>query len=272
MIRSIPLMAALMLAAPMAFAQEIHPDCPEDPGDEEQTQAAAGEWFAKGEKLVKKGKYDKAMGAFMCAYALAPHPAPIFNAGQAAASGGDDQTALKMLRQYLQIAPDGPMAGLARQQVAELEEKLGVAPAPPPPVAAAEQPPLPQEPAAQEVPWDEPEPEPEEPVDEGAGPLTITGGVLLGVGAAGAVVGGVLQGLAGKAVKDGEATDDYGYFTEQEDKVDSYQKGAMVCFIAGGVLMVTGVVLIAVDSGGEQPAAEVSLAPAPGGVLVQGTF
>jgi hypothetical protein len=267
-------MAAIVLAAPMAFAQEIHPDCPEDPGDEEQAQAAAGEWFAKGEKLVKKQKYNKALGAFMCAYALAPHPAPIFNAGQAAASAGDDQTALKMLRQYLQIAPDGPQAGLARQQVAELEAKLGVAPLPPPPAAgsAQPQPPPPQEQPEQELPWEQPEPEPEEPADEGAGPLTITGAVLVGVGAAGAAVGGVLQGLAGKAVKDGEATDDYGFFTEQEDKVDGYQKGALVCFIAGGALIATGIVLIVADSKDEEPATEVSLAPAPGGVLVQGTF
>ena len=267
-------MAAIVLAAPMAFAQEIHPDCPEDPGDEEQVQEAAGEWFAKGEKLVKKKKYNKAIGAFMCAYALAPHPAPIFNAGQAAASAGDDQTALKMLRQYLQIAPDGPMAGLARQQVAELEAKLGVAPPPPPPAVEAQQqpPPPPSEPPAQELPWEQPEPEPEEPVDEGPGALMVTGGVMVGVGAAGAIVGAVLQGLAGKEVKDGEATDSYDYFAEQEDKVDGYQKGAMVCFIAGGALLVTGVVLMVADGGGEEPAAEVSLAPAPGGVLVRGTF
>lgn len=261
-----------MLAAPLASAQEIDPDCPEDPGDEAQAQAAAGQWFAKGEKLAKKGKHERALGAFLCAYALAPHPAPIFNAGQAAAAAGDDETALKMLRQYLQIAPAGPMAGLAREQVADLEAKLGVAPEPPAAVEEQSSQPPPPEPVEQELPWEQPAPEPEEPVDEGLGAVTITGAVLTAVGAAGVVAGTVLQLMAGKAVEDGQATEYYAEFEDQKRKVDAFQKGALAGFIAGGALLVTGVILIAVDGGGEAPAAEVSLAPSPGGVLVTGTF
>lgn len=273
MTRAIPLMAAIILAAPLAFAQGVHPDCPQDPGDEQQAQAEASRWFGQGEQLVKQGKFNEGMGAFLCAYALAPHPAPIFNAGQAAASGGDDENAVKLLRQYVMIAPDGPMAPTARAQLAELEARGAGAPPPPMPVEPVEQPEPPPPPEEEEEePWDVPEEQPEPEDDGGSGALTTAGVVLVVVGAAGVVVGAVLQGLAGKAVKDGEATDDYDVFKDQKDMVDGYQKGALAGFIAGGVLAVTGVILIAVDGGGEEPAAEVSLSPAPGGLVLGGTF
>lgn len=268
-------MAAILLAAPLAFAQGVHPDCPQDPGDEQAAQNEASNWFQRGELLVKQQKFQEGMGAFLCAYALAPHPAPIFNAGQAAASGGDDENAVKLLRQYVMIAPDGPMAPIAREQLAELEAKG--AGAPPPPVVPVEQPveqppPPAEEEPAEEAPWDEPEPQPEPAADTGGGAMKTAGVVLVVVGAGGVVAGAVLQGLAGKAVKDGEAADDYDVFKDQKDMVDGYQKGALVGFIVGGALAVTGVILLAVDSGGEEPSAEISLAPAPGGLVLRGTF
>jgi hypothetical protein len=270
----LPFFAAAVLAAPSVFAQGLHPDCPADPGNEEQTKAAAGVWFAKGEELIKQQLYLDGVGAFLCAYALAPHPAPIFNAAQAAASAGDKEQALKLLRQYLMMAPSSPLADVARQQAADLEAQGIGEPPPamvPPPPDPAQQPIVEAEPTAEEEkPWDEPAPVPED--SGGIGPLGTTGWVFFGVGAATVVTGAVLQGLAGKAVKDGEATDDYGVFAEQKDKVDGFQKGAIVCFIAGGLLAVSGIVMVAVDGGGEEPAAEISLSPAPGGLVVGGTF
>jgi tetratricopeptide (TPR) repeat protein len=267
----LPLLAAVVLAGSGAYAQALHPDCPDDPGDEEQTKAVAGEWFAKGEALVKQAQYDQALGAFMCAYALVPHPAPVFNAAQAARSGGDHETALKLLRQYLMIAPVGPLSDLARQQIAEYDAKgLGGAPPPPPPVAPGTPVELPPE--EEEKPWDQPEPEPTEE-EGGVGTVGTVGWVFFGVGLATAAAGGVLQGLAGKAVSDGEATDDYAFFADQKDKVDAFQKGAIACFIAGGALLTTGIVMVVVDKGGgEEPAAEISLAPTPGGLVLQGAF
>jgi tetratricopeptide (TPR) repeat protein len=263
----------IALAAGSVSAQEIHPDCPDVETDEE-AQDQAGKWFGKGEKLVNKGKYDKALGAFLCAYALAPHPAPVFNAAQAARSGGKNEVALTYFRQYLSMAPDGPLAEQARKEVAELEEVLGgqpVEPMPAAPVSTAPVEPTPAVTSDTELPWEVPEPEVVEE-DEGPNPLAVTGWVFFSVGLAGVAAGGVLQGLAGKAETDGEATSDYAYFEEQVDKVDGFQKGALAGFIAGGALIATGLVLVVASGKGDEEEATVSVSPAPGGLSMGGTF
>lgn len=264
---------AMLLVTGSARAQEIHPDCPEDVETDEQAQELAGEWFAKGEKLAKKKKFDKSLGAFLCAFALAPHPAPVFNAAQAALSGGKTDVAITYFKQYLSMAPTGQYADQARKGLAELEGTPAESePTPAPPVAiVGEGPPLPTE-ADDETPWEEPEPEVADE-DEGPSALAITGWVLVGVGGAGLVTGAVLQGLAGKAVSDGEVMNEYVVFKDQQDKVDRLQKGALVGFIAGGALTVVGIVMVVVSSGDdEEPDAEITLAPAPGGLSIGGTF
>jgi hypothetical protein len=264
---------AVALATGSAAAQEIHPDCQEDVESDEMAQAEAGKWFAKGEELVTKNKPDKAIGAFLCAYALAPHPAPVFNAAQAALSGGKTKIAITYFKQYLSMAPTGPLAEQARKELEKLEGPAAepAQEAPPPIVAVDTGPPAPVH-DDYETPWEVPEPE-VEAEDEGTGPVAITGWVFVGVGAAGLVTGAVLQGLAGKAVTDGEAMNEYLVFKDQQDKVDGLQKGALIGFIAGGALVAAGIVMIAVgDDDEESPAAEISLSPTPGGLSIGGTF
>jgi hypothetical protein len=267
------LVGTVLLVTGPAVAQEIHPDCPEDFETEAQAQAAAGEWFTKGERLIEREDYDQSLASFLCAFALAPHPAPVFNAAQAALLGGKDSTAVLYFKQYLGMAPAGPMAEEARKQLAELE---GPAPEPtPPPVtenAAAEPPPPAPAEADFDAPWEVPE---EETPEEEPGPpgVVVAGWVFVGLGAAGVVTGAVLQGLAGKALEDGEAMNRYEGFEDQQAKVDKLQTGALVGFIAGGVLVGGGIAMIAIGGGGDdEGAVEVTVSPAPGGLSVGGTF
>ena len=99
-----------------------------------------------------------------------------------------------------------------------------------------------------------------------------TAGVISVVaGGAGLVVGGVFQGLAGSSEKTTGDTDDYSEYVEARDNIQKYQTGATVTFIAGGVLLGAGIVMILVD-GRRDERVDVSIAPGPNGLVLGGTF
>jgi hypothetical protein len=102
-------------------------------------------------------------------------------------------------------------------------------------------------------------PTPEPGADSGTHAMTILGWVAVGVGGAGLIVGAVGTGLA--ASKKGELDDgcvDNKCLPPLHDDVDSYQTlriMSSVGFIAGGVLAVTGIVLIIAAPDGSDQAA-----------------
>lgn len=105
---------ALLLAEPrVAVAQ----------GDE-KAQAAAK--FKAGEKAFKRHEYGVAAKAFEEAYAIAPHPAALFNAATAHQKAGQLVRAANLCARYLRDAPeDDSRREKANALIAELMPKLG---------------------------------------------------------------------------------------------------------------------------------------------------
>jgi len=265
--------ATLLLLTRAAVSQELPPDCPERPVDGDSATALANTWFKKAEAAYAEKRYGEAVRAFRCSLRMVEHPATYYNAAQAALMAEDKPSALEFFRRNLELAPDGKSAAEVELEIADLEQELEPsAPAQPmtgPSTADEEQPEA--EPEAEP----EPEPEPEPGPDLAAGPngVKVAGIVLAAVGAAGAVTGAVLQGMAGKAKTDSEEAEWLADFRDAEDRMSSFQKGAYVGFFVGGALLVTGVIMIAVDGDDEaSDGAEVAVTPAPSGIVLTGRF
>jgi tetratricopeptide (TPR) repeat protein len=259
--RTILIVICSLLAPLAAAAQDVSADCPEKPGEEDAARALAGEWFAKAETLFKQKMFNAALGAFECSLKMAEHPNSYFNAAQTAKAAGKNARALELARRSVELGPDGPMAGKARDLIAELE-----------PIVEAEQPveePVVEEPPPEAYELQEPEPEPEE---DSATDLALPGYIALGVGGAFLVTGIALQGATGAAQSDSEETNDYSVFKDKKDKGQKLQKGAIACFVIGGLVAATGVVLVLLDDDEEAVGAEVALVPGPGGIVLEGSF
>jgi hypothetical protein len=257
---------ALLASTAVRAEDRVAADCPERPTSADDARQVAGEWFAKGQTAVKDEDWKGALGAFLCSFRIVPHPAGLFNAAQAARSLGDVPVTRDLLERFLAQAPDSNLAPRAREQLAE----LGPAPEPEPEIEPEPEPETEPEPEPEAEPGPEPIPEPEA---ESGPNLSVLGYVGLGLGGAGLVAGAVLQGMAGAAQGRGEETSDYGTFSDEQDRMEGLQTGAIVAFVAGGVLAGTGIALILVDRNrdGDEPVS-VSLRPLPGGLALGGTF
>jgi F0F1-type ATP synthase membrane subunit c/vacuolar-type H+-ATPase subunit K len=179
--------------------------------------------------------------------------------------------ALKLLRRYLKIAPQGRMSGEARKLIAELEdlqEKQQQQ-------LELEMPPNPTSTVTGNV-------DGYETVDLQMARATrdkrlLTAGTIsMGLGGAGVVAGIVLQILAGKTARsDAEQAGDYDEYQRLDDERKSYQIGAVVCFAVGAVAIGAGVAMIMVAKKGERARGsdiKISLVPGLGGVRVVGRF
>jgi hypothetical protein len=205
---------------------------------------------------------------------MAEHPNTYFNAAQTAVTTGNKRLALDLARKCLELNPAEPLAAKARELVDQLEKEV---PDLPPQPAVVEEDPGEEDPLKEmlEEPVEEPEPQVEQPreeADEEGANLAVPGYVLLGLGGATLVVGAVLQGLTGKAQTESEETDDYEVFKDKKDSGEKMQKGAIACFVAGGVVAATGLILVIADGVDEEVGAEVALVPGIGGFAIEGSF
>jgi tetratricopeptide (TPR) repeat protein len=253
-----------------AFAGENSRDCPPKPKDEETAKRLAGTWFSSGEKFVEAQREQEALEAFNCSLKMVEHPATLFNAGQAARLVKKNTQALKLLKRYLEIAPQGQMSGKARKLARELEnlqeeqQQQGL-----------ETPPITTSPVQGNLIG-------YEKVDLQIAHATrnkklLTAGTIsMGVGGAGVIAGIVLQILAGRtAQNDAEQADDYDEYKSLDDERKSYQVGAVVCFAVGAAAIGAGVAMILVAKKGEREQGsdiKISLVPGLGSVTVVGRF
>ncbi len=264
---------AIMLAGFAATAQDLPANCPSKPTKEKAARVLAGKWFKKAERAYAKRRFKRSVRAFRCSMRMAEHPVVYSNAAQAAVLAEDKESALEFYRRYLELAPDSDSAEDVKIKIAELEKELGIQaePVPVPVPVPVPEPEVIPEPEVEPEPEIEPEPETEPTV--GLDPLKVTGITLTGVGAAFVVTGAILQGMAGKAKTDSEEAEWMNDFNKAESQMESYQKVAYVGFIAGGAVLVTGVILWAVSGrDDEQGDAAVGLALWPSGLLLKGRF
>ncbi len=262
-----------------AQAQEPSADCPSRPKNDKSAKTLAGTWFNKGAKLVDEEHYQEALEAFSCSLKMVEHPDTVFNAAQAARVSEDHRVALKLLRRYLELAPFGNMSAEAEAFIPELQRII----------AEKEQEQEQEERLAEDNDEEEPLAEEEQALTttEAEGPvveddletkakdrpkLKTAGWISIGVGGVLLVGSAVLQGLAAKAVSDGEETDDYkGEWNDLDKKRKGYQTGAIIGFIGGGIAAGLGLTFLIIDSKSED-SPEVSLLPSPNGISIAGKF
>lgn len=149
--RTYTLVLALVVAMAPALA---HADADTDAEARQHYKAATGH-FAVGEFAAAANEYE-------AAFKLHQDPALLFNAAQARRLAGENQKALVLYKNFLQLYPDSKQAPAVREQIAHLqdvvnaEEKAKNAPPtntvqpgteqqqPPPPAQTQQQPPPPQ--------------------------------------------------------------------------------------------------------------------------------
>jgi tetratricopeptide (TPR) repeat protein len=114
------LVVALMLAAAStAFA---------DDGDERKARAAR--LVDEASAAEKRADYATAIARLREAYDLIPHPALLYNLGQAHRLAGQPWDALEQYERYLAVEPKGPFAAKARGFVAALKKETAGKPRP----------------------------------------------------------------------------------------------------------------------------------------------
>ena len=246
--------------------------------------AQAKEEFHKAEVFFRAKDYAKAVEHYRKAYALAKRPKLLYNIGVALRLKGDKQEALEALQAYIAAEPTSKYVAEAQSEIAGLLQEIGAEgprrpstsptePEPEPPAAPTESAtaPPPAPPPATDA--HEPTTAPSAPVrdaprGDGSGVRTA-GWVTAGVGVA-LIATGAVFGLKAKSAKDDLAsasTWDPGLY----ESGTAANRNMFIFLGVGAAAVATGAVLVFVVG---RPTHEqtVTLAPAPGGLLVQGRF
>jgi tetratricopeptide (TPR) repeat protein len=209
----------LLASAPIAHAQ---------PRDRDPDLRRAVLLFEESEELYNRGDFEEAAMLLRRAYELHPDPTLVYNLGRSLEAMGDLDGAIEAYERYLREAPDAEDRGEVGAQLATLRDRrdrLATEALPDPP-ARAEEPPT-VEPSERGLsPW----------------PFVILGG---GVALAGA---GAIVGLVGAGVHDEAKVEPVQVEVMRlQDQADGLATIANVLFIAGGVALVAGVVVLVVD-------------------------
>jgi tetratricopeptide (TPR) repeat protein len=194
--RWVALLALLGTAVTVpALAQQRveYPKC-DHPVTDRDSDAAHGAYLA-GMAAYQEGDYDKALLYFNDAYKrdCEKHEMLII-ISRAHEGKGDKQEAIRLLKLFLERAPNHKEAETTRAKIANLEKLI--AQEKPQPTSTASAPPTAT--AA-------PTPPPPPSADTGGGGHTLPPWIVVGVGGALAVVGGILQPIAYTKISDAES-------------------------------------------------------------------
>lgn len=256
------LMALPVIALPVTAQEAEAPST--DAEYEAHLQEALADYQAR--------RYLEAAESFRAAYALRPEPDLQYNVARSLERALRREEAVAAYDEYLSLPGTTSQmrarAMEARQSLRTEIEALARADA----RAAAQ-----EQSESEPEPPETPEIEPLAPVASGGLDLAPIGWVVFGVGAATAVVGAVFGGLAI------EANDSFYASTDRDEQVllrDRVQRYALLTDIlvgAGLAVGITGIILVAVSSGGDEDAsAALRVTPVAGpdlaGVSVSGDF
>jgi tetratricopeptide (TPR) repeat protein len=183
---------ALVLVPARAGAQAPSPD------------ELAKRHFDSGAAYLQESDYDNALKAFQKAFELSKRPAILINIATVEERRGNVEGAIKALRTYLELEPNGEHAETTRLRLQNLEKRAAEAP---PPVAVAPAA-VPAEPAPAPPPTApaKPAPEPAPKAKDSGGAADRTPAyIAFGVGGAaaiGAIVTGILANSKYQNAKD----------------------------------------------------------------------
>ena len=197
-------------------------------GEVDQYDQTAKEAFAAKD-------FDTAADNFIKAYEASGDPNYLFNIGRVYEEAGNIEKSVEFYDKFVQaegVSLDNRSLAVERLKV--LKDILNATKQEEEEAAAGPQPEQPETP-----------PEPEGPTEKQRA-LRISGFTLLGVGAAGLIVGGVMGGLASSQDGDIQSQSSLG---AREDKADDARRSALVADVSLGVgagLLVVGAVLVGV--------------------------
>ena len=276
-------MRSILFAMPLVFtlftnkalAFDPTTTCPKLPHDPVQAQIQAGELFTEAEKSYSESQPIDALKGFLCSYHIIQHENTLFNIAQIAKVSDLKDQALQILKDYVghthvrnKVEPiNDIISELEGEQAGEQEEE-----------GDTEEIALAKEESAIE--------DSEAEIDSTAEndmvsdksrrnkQLKVAAVTLTTAGGAGIVAGGILQILAAGARGRAEETDEYSAFEDEKESMENLQIGAIAGFIAGGVLLGTGLTLfiLARPRESEVSSVSLSLAAAPEGLLITGRF
>lgn len=122
------MLLALLLSGSCAAGATFAPPASAAPTHkvDRKTRAKAARKFRQGERAFRRHSYAAAAKDFEEAYAIAPHPAALFNAAEAHQKAGELTRAANLCARYLHDAPDkDKRRSKANKMIAELTPKLG---------------------------------------------------------------------------------------------------------------------------------------------------
>lgn len=216
---------AVLLALTLVFAPE---KLLRDP----QAQAA----FDAAQKAFAAGDFATASDKLERAYMLEPEPELLYPWAQAERNLDRCASAIDLYQKFIDSDPSERMVEAAKQNIARCEETL-----------AAAQPAV--EPAVEPEPETDTEPPPprvEPQVDDSRDDKPVgrdpAGGVLVGVGAAAAIVGVALVGVANKQAKGTAQAFHNSKYLEMREQATKLNRAGVAMLITGGVLVLAGVV------------------------------
>lgn len=189
--------------------------------------------FEESEELYNRGDFEGAATLLRRAYELHPDPTLVYNLGRSLEAMGDLDGAIAEYERYLREAPDAEDRGEVEGQLRTLRERRD---------RLAEEPAAPIDDAPVEV-------RPDEEVDAPAvgGGVSPWPFVLMGGGGVFGVVGAVCGVVGSGAHDDAVAEPIQQEAFRLQDRADNLATVANVFFIAGGVALAAGVVVLVVE-------------------------
>jgi hypothetical protein len=294
------LIALVFAAVPLLADAGPKVKCPKKPKKAYKVRKLAKRFFTKGGRFAQKEKFEAALDSFLCSLKMRAHVNTVYNVAQVSKFIADREHVLQRLEQFVERHPDhesNPEIIELIESVEGVSESPGLKPEPdeapavmpPDPGAeAVEQEGPPADPVVDELfgedleqPGKEPDKDPgeqPEPTGDDEGeppPLKTVGYVMLGTAGASLIFAISLQAAAGAAKNDALDSTSYDQFTFRKGKMKRMQAGATVCWVATGLLAGTGVVLLLLDRGDEDPANEgvdIALEPGVSGITLRGRF
>jgi tetratricopeptide (TPR) repeat protein len=263
------LCATCIALSPGAFAQ---PAGSESPAASKGADAQAKALFELGTQRYEEARYAEAIEAFEEAYRLSERPALLYNLANANERMGNVKAAIRHLEQYKPNAPADEQQTIDRR-LANLRERLPTETPQP-----AIEPSLVPQPATTPgpAPASAPAPGPDQGAaagDEDGSGLVLAGGVLLGIGSAALVVGGILGGLTLSERSTAEDNCSGGFCTQEgldaADREENLALGTDLAIGLGGATAVTGLIMLIIgatdDGSGGDVATMVVPTPLRGG-------
>lgn len=227
--------------------------------------------FERGVVAYQRGDFAAAAEALGTSFKLEPDVETLFAWAQAERQQDNCTRAIELFDRLLTFELPPENKKVVRSKIEECRQILAAKQPPPEPVVEPAPPPAPP-PRPVPIRRDPPPPKPSAGTPWWQDPLgdTLAGAGLIGLG-----VGGYYLLSAREAARDADETTDYNQFGPLDDRAKSHGRIGVIVSIAGGALLVGGIIRYATRDSGATPEQKVLtgwLVPGGGGLAAAGRF